>query len=238
MTGVPFPVVVRACDADWNTVGSASDVVRLTSTAGNAVLPAPSVLIGGQVTFEVVLPAAGSSRFTAQDQTNLLIPLGTSANVTAVALAGFRFQDVAPHERQAGSAFVTSLTAIDAGGNVVLGYHGPVQLEQLTSLGLGRVEPARDHAGQRRLERQPDGLPRRRIELAARQRPRARAPAGRSRPQRHRRPVRRASGPARATAAAGAGHDRVPGQRRRLRRRAGEPGGDGAVHVSVQATDE
>jgi hypothetical protein len=141
VTGVPFPVIVRACDADWNTVGSASDVVRLTSTAGNAVLPAPSVLIGGQVTFEVQLPSVGSSRFTAQDQTNLLIPLGSSANVTAVALAGFRFQDIAAHERQAGSAFVTSLTAIDAGGNVVLGYHGPVQLEQLTSQGLGRVSP-------------------------------------------------------------------------------------------------
>ena len=107
VTGVPFPVVVRACDADWNTVGSASDVVRLTSTAGNAVLPAPSVLIGGQVTFEVQLPLVGSSRFTAQDQSNLLIPLGSSANVTAVALAGFRFQDIAAHERQAGSAFVT-----------------------------------------------------------------------------------------------------------------------------------
>jgi len=142
VTGVPFTVVVRACDADWNTVGSASDVVRLTSTAGSAVLPAPSVLIGGQASFEVLLPTAGTSRFTAQDQTNLLIPLGSSANLTAVALLGFRFQDIAPHERQAGSAFVTSLTAIDGSGNVVLGYHGPVQLQQLTSLGLGRVEPS------------------------------------------------------------------------------------------------
>jgi hypothetical protein len=142
VTGVPFTVLVRACDADWNTVGSASDVVRLTSTAGLAVLPAPSVLIGGIATFEVVLPAAGTSRFTAQDQTNLLVPLGSSANVTAVVLAGFRFQDIAPHERQAGSAFVTSLTAIDGTGNVVLGYHGPVQMQQLTSQGLGRVEPS------------------------------------------------------------------------------------------------
>jgi len=142
VTGVPFTVLVRACDADWNTVGSASDVVRLTSTAGSAMLPAPSVLIGGLASFEVVLPAAGTSRFTAQDQTNLLIPLGSSANVTAVVLAGFRFQDIAPHERQAGSAFVTSLTAIDGSGNVVLGYHGPVRLQQLTSQGLGRVEPS------------------------------------------------------------------------------------------------
>jgi hypothetical protein len=133
---------VRACDAVWNTVGSASDVVRLTSTAGSAVLPAPSVLIGGQATFMVVLPSVGTARFTAQDQTNLLIPLGSSANLTAVVLLGFRFQDIAPHERQAGSAFVTSLTAIDGSGNVVLGYHGPVQLEQLTSQGLGRVEPS------------------------------------------------------------------------------------------------
>lgn len=141
VTGVPFPVVVRACDADWNLVTSASDVVRLTSTAGSAALPAPSVLIGGQVTFEVRLTAPGTSRFTAQDQTDLLIPLGASANVTAVALSGFRFQDLAPHERQAGSAFNTSLTAIDAAGNVVLGYAGPVQLTQLTSFGTGRVEP-------------------------------------------------------------------------------------------------
>ncbi|MBM4131132.1 hypothetical protein FJ250_08895, partial [bacterium] len=141
VTNVPFPVVVRACDADWNLVTSASDVVRLTSTAGSAALPAPSVLIGGQVTFEVRLTAPGTSRFTAQDQTNLLIPLGASANVTAVVLSGFRFQDLAPHQRQAGSSFTTSLTAIDAAGNVVLGYAGPVQLTQLTSYGTGRVEP-------------------------------------------------------------------------------------------------
>lgn len=141
VTGVPFPVVVRACDADWNLVVSASDVVRLTSTAGSAALPAPSVLIGGQVSFEVRLTVPGTSRFTAQDQSDLLIPLGASANVTAVNLAGFRFQDLAPHERQAGSAFNTSLTAIDAAGNVVLGYAGPVQLTQLTALGTGRVEP-------------------------------------------------------------------------------------------------
>lgn len=142
VTGVPFTVLVRACDADWNTVGSASDVVRLTSTAGSAVLPAPSVLIGGQASFEVLLPSVGTARFTAQDQSDLLIPLGSSANLTAVVLAGFRFQDIAPRERQAGSAFVTSLTAIDGSGNVVLGYHGPVQLQQLTSQGLGRVEPS------------------------------------------------------------------------------------------------
>lgn len=141
VTGVPFAVTVRACDADWNTVPAASDVVRLTSTAGSAVLPAPSLLIGGIATFEVQLPVAGTSRFTAQDQTDLLVPLGASANVTAVVLAGFRFQDIAAHERQAGSSFVTSLTAIDASGNVVLGYHGPVRLTQLTSQGTGRVAP-------------------------------------------------------------------------------------------------
>ena len=142
VTGVPFDVVVRACDAAWYTVGAASDVIRLTSTAGTAVLPAPSVLIGGTATFQVILPAAGTARFTAQDQTNLTIPLGSSTNMTAVALSGFRFQDAAPHVRAAGVAFATSLTAIDASGNVVLGYHGPVSLEQLTSQGLGRVEPA------------------------------------------------------------------------------------------------
>lgn len=142
VVGVPFTVVVRACDADWNQVPAAADRVRLTSTAGSALVPAPALLIGGEVGFSVVLTAAGASRFTAQDQTDLLVPLGSSANVTAVVLGGFRFQDVAPRERQAGVAFLTSLTAIDAAGNVVLGYHGPVQLEELTSLGVGRVEPA------------------------------------------------------------------------------------------------
>ena len=142
VTGVPFDVVVRACDSGWYTVGSASDVIRLTSTAGSAVLPAPSVLIGGTATFQVILPSSGTARFTAQDQTNLMIPLGSSTNMSAVALMGFRFQDAAPHERAAGVPFATSLTAIDASGNVVLGYHGPVALEQLTSQGLGRVEPA------------------------------------------------------------------------------------------------
>jgi hypothetical protein len=142
VTGVPFDVVVRACDSGWYTVASASDVIRLTSTAGSAVLPAPSVLIGGTATFQVILPSSGTARFTAQDQTNLMIPLGSSTNMSAVALMGFRFQDAAPHERAAGVPFATSLTAIDASGNVVLGYHGPVALEQLTSQGLGRVEPA------------------------------------------------------------------------------------------------
>lgn len=142
VVGVPFTVVVRACDGDGNLVTSASDQVRLTSTLASALVPAPALLIGGQVAFSVVLPAAGTARFTAQDQTDLLVPLGGSANVTAVVLGGFRFQDTAPRDRQVGVAFATSLTAIDAGGNVVLGYHGPVELQELTSLGVGRVEPA------------------------------------------------------------------------------------------------
>ncbi|MBK6735840.1 MAG: hypothetical protein IPG61_17535 [bacterium] len=46
--------------------------------------------------------------------------------MTAVALAGFRFVNC--RVRAAGRlAFVTSPTAIDAGGNAVLGHYGPVQ---------------------------------------------------------------------------------------------------------------
>lgn len=102
VTGVPFTVLVRACDADWNTVDSVGDVVLLTSTAGSAVLPEPSVLIGGQASFVVELPSVGTSQFTAHDQSDPRTPVG--------------LQDLASPERQAGSAFVASLTAIDGSG--------------------------------------------------------------------------------------------------------------------------
>jgi hypothetical protein len=117
--GVPFTVLVRACDADWNTVDSANDVVRLTSTAGSAVLPAPSVLIGGQASLVVVLPSVGTSQFTAHDQSDPLSPVG--------------LQDLASPERQAGSAFVASVTAIDGNGNVTAETNSDAEAGTLTN---------------------------------------------------------------------------------------------------------
>ena len=68
--GVPFDVTVRAVDANWNLVSSATSLIELTSSDETASLPAPVQMVGGVAHFTVALNASGQFEF--QDQVEKL----------------------------------------------------------------------------------------------------------------------------------------------------------------------
>ncbi len=139
--GIPFSVTVRACDDSWNTVTSITNIVMLTSTDESATLPGPASLIQGQLHLSVTLNAAGSFTFSADDQSDPTIPLATSASVTSMVLHGFEFARVNQKNQYAGIPMATTLMAVDANDNVVVGFSGAVRLREITSYGEGRISP-------------------------------------------------------------------------------------------------
>ncbi len=138
----PFDVQVRACDSSWNTVGSITDVVQLTSTDATATLPAATALQAGTVTLRVTIRAAGSFTISARDQTDNTIPLATSAPFSAMLVHAFEFTRINQKNQYAGVPMGITLYAKDPSGQTVSGFSGSVSLQQLTSFGAGRIEPS------------------------------------------------------------------------------------------------
>lgn len=139
--GIPFTITVRACDANWNTVSTITNIVQITSSDGTASLPSNTALTGGTAQLSVTLNASGSFTISADDQTDPTIPLATSANVTALLLASFEFDRINQKNQYAGVPMSTMVRAVDPGGNTVTGYNGPVHLQETTSFGVGRITP-------------------------------------------------------------------------------------------------
>ncbi|HAV61912.1 MAG TPA: hypothetical protein DCY13_06065, partial [Verrucomicrobiales bacterium] len=80
--GSAFSVTVRAVDANWNVVGSVTDVVGFTSSDGSAVLPANGNLVAGLGTFDVTFRTAGGQTATVSDLTDGAKSADTSPAVT------------------------------------------------------------------------------------------------------------------------------------------------------------
>ncbi|MEE9271266.1 MAG: FlgD immunoglobulin-like domain containing protein [Candidatus Krumholzibacteria bacterium] len=140
--GIPFNLTVRACDANWNTMTSITNVVQLSSSEALATLPAAASLMSGTVSLSVTLNAAGSFTLSADDQSDPTIPLATSANVTTFLLQGFDFSRINQKNQTAGIAMNITLWAVDPNDNVVTGFSGPVLLQEITSFGNGRITPS------------------------------------------------------------------------------------------------
>jgi hypothetical protein len=140
--GVPFNFRVRAVDDQWYLVDTITDVIQLGSSDASATLPPNTSLEAGEATLTAILNAAGSFTISADDQTDPTVPQGISGNVAAMILNGFVFQNITQKHRNAGEAFGTSITAVDPGGATVSGFSGTVRLQELTSFGVGRIEPA------------------------------------------------------------------------------------------------
>jgi hypothetical protein len=142
VTGIPFNITVRACDAAWNTEPSISNSIQITSSDASATLPSPAQLVSGERIFTLTMNAGGNFNVLAHDQTDNTIPDGTSAQVLVQVLASFTFESIAQKHKYAGVDDPTTLTARDPNGNVVTGYTGPAGLKEITSFGDGRIEPA------------------------------------------------------------------------------------------------
>jgi hypothetical protein len=139
--GVPFNVTVRACDGQWNTVPSVTDVVSLMSSDASATLPASVALQAGTRTFSVTFHAGGTFTIFAHDESDPTIPDGASAQVVSLVIQGFAFSGISQKNQNAGQPLTMTLRAVDASGNTVSGYSGTVKLKEVTSYGDGRVSP-------------------------------------------------------------------------------------------------
>jgi len=138
--GTPFAVRIRACDADWNTVATVTNIVRLSSSDAIADLPDPAQLIDGELTLTVALNSIGAHTLSATDESDLSIPEAVSSPVDVMVLQGFQFSNIHKHQ-YAGQPLSLSVYAVDPNGDVVTGYTGPVSLKEITSFGEGRIVP-------------------------------------------------------------------------------------------------
>jgi len=139
--GVPFQITVRACDALWNTDTGVTNIIEISSSDVSANLPGPTALGSGEAVLSVRLNAAGIFTFTADDQSDPTIPQATSANVTAYVLQGFEFARINQKNQYAGQPMAITLWAVDPLGQIVSGFSGEVRLQEITSYGVGRIEP-------------------------------------------------------------------------------------------------
>lgn len=139
--GLPFNVLVRACDDAWNTDVTVTNLVRLGSTDESATLPAPTTLVAGELHLTVVMNAAGSFTVSAKDESDPTIPEAVSAAVRVYAINGFEFSRISQKNQYAGQPMPITLYAVDGNGSVVTGFSGPVLLKEITSFGEGRISP-------------------------------------------------------------------------------------------------
>jgi type IX secretion system substrate protein len=142
--GTSFNVVVNGVDANWNIVTSASDVIKITSSDAQAVLPANNSLSSGTKTFPITLKTANSQTVTCSDVTNSSITANTSAAVAvnAASLSTFSFANIGT--QSADAPFAITVTAQDAYGNTLStangnSFSGSVALS--TSITGGTVSP-------------------------------------------------------------------------------------------------
>jgi hypothetical protein len=97
----PFNVTVNAVDANWNTVNTATDTVRITSSDTSAELPADAALVSGTRTLSVILKTVGSRTVTATDLTDGAKTASTSPSITVNVGPFAKLQVLVPGETAA-----------------------------------------------------------------------------------------------------------------------------------------
>jgi hypothetical protein len=119
--GSAFNVTVNAVDANWNLINSVTDLVGITASDTNAVLPANAVLASGTQTFSVTLKTAGARTVTASDITDGTKTANTSPSITVNVGAFVKLQLLVPGETAApGSA--TGKTGTPSAQTAAIGY--------------------------------------------------------------------------------------------------------------------
>jgi putative cell wall-binding protein len=137
IVGDAVTITVTALDGSDAIATTYAGTVHFTSTDAGAVLPANSTFSGGVGSFSVRFSAAGTQHFTVTDTSNSSIT-GTSGSVN-VTQSTTHLSATAAATATAGTSFVVTVKALDAGGNLVTGYAGTVKL---TSSDSAAVLPA------------------------------------------------------------------------------------------------
>jgi len=120
-TSVTFTAAAR--DIYGNNVPSYSGTVHFTSTDPQATLPADTTLTNGTGTFTATLKTSGTQTITGTDTVNTAIN-GKSNNITVSASALTKFRVTIPATGTVNGAFIATVSAVDAFGNVITGYAG------------------------------------------------------------------------------------------------------------------
>lgn len=127
--GTGFTVTVTAHDPYGNIATGYSGTATLTSSDGETVSPSAVVFDNetGVATVAITLDKAGTTTLTATAGS----VAGTSDTITVQPAAAASFSVKAPSPETAGADFTVTVTALDAYGNVVTGYHGTATLSNV-----------------------------------------------------------------------------------------------------------
>jgi hypothetical protein len=127
VAGTAFNFTVIAVDGSRNVAEFYPGTVHITSSDGQAVLPADAMLINGARTFSATLKTAGNRTLTARDTANAALT-GTSVQIPVSAAAASELTVGAPASTSAGAVFDVTVTALDPFANTATGYTGMVHL--------------------------------------------------------------------------------------------------------------
>jgi len=133
--GTPVTFTAAARDTYGNSVTSYTGTVHFTSTDPQAVLPADTTLTNGTGTFTATLKTAGAQTITGTDTVNTAIT-GKSSAITVSAGTFTKFRVTVPATGTVNGAFIASVSAVDAFGNIITGYTGTVHFASTDPLAV------------------------------------------------------------------------------------------------------
>jgi hypothetical protein len=145
VAGIPFPVKVQACNADFEPVPTDDVVVRLSSTDYTATLPEAMPTQDGVLITELTFNSSGSFTVTAEDITGPEYYSTTSGVVTVSGSTGVVTAlqiDPIDTYQTAGQPVPVTIRAVDLDGAQVHTFYGAADLVQMTSGGPCSLEPA------------------------------------------------------------------------------------------------
>ncbi|MCP4573795.1 MAG: hypothetical protein GY838_15660 [bacterium] len=144
VAGIPFPVTIRACNADFESVPTDRVVVRLGTTDDTATLPAAEPVLDGSLTVMMAFNSSGTFTVTAEDIVGPEYYTTTSAPVSVSGSTGIVSAltvDSMGALQTAGEPATVTIRAVDAAGDQVFTHAGAVNLTQLTSQDRGSLAP-------------------------------------------------------------------------------------------------
>ena len=144
VAGVPFPIKVRACNANFEPVPTDRVVARLSTTDHTASLPEALPLQNGELITQLTFNSTGNFTVSAEDITgpeyyNVTSP-AVSVNTSSGVVASLEIQSI-DTQQTAGQPVTITIKAVDTSGDQIYNFSGPIHLEQLTSLGRGSLVP-------------------------------------------------------------------------------------------------
>ena len=156
VAGVPFPVRVRACNADFEPVPTDRVVARITSTDDTATLPPAQPLRDGELVVEVTFNTAGTFTVSAQDIIGPEYYTVTSGDVVVSGSTGIvtalQIDDLGPLQT-AGAPLTVTVRAVDAAGDQVHALRRRGGTRPGSQRGHPELRTPARHPGRRRLDR-------------------------------------------------------------------------------------